>query len=499
MKKISSILFFVLVSFALSAQCFTIESILADACGDPEGENEMVVLRTNVGINTNNLIFDWPNNSFLNWCSNPTKTAQLNQTISSSCGLLLEPPNGFVPAGKKILVVSSVNMLVSANSFSGLTDTLYILYQCAGNTSGHFSNMSTTGRTLSVDYSGNCTGTESVSYRGADLLGGDGGAVFYDLNGDRTYYNTGCNAPVPSINPYWNIAPIICNTYDIIDLNTLLPPNASSSGTWSGAIENVHFFNPQNKLGTYSITYTADDPDNCLLSPDSTIIFEVDELKSGNDTVIVCDSINQFGVWIFEDTVVDVFINFSNPFICDSVITRYYFINKTNYSLVQNEVTLNSDESFDFEIVGAEPFSYSFTNTLGDSCALPCNVFTVSPTDNTIYSISVLNETTQCKRILDLNVIRIYFPEVNIPNTFTPNQDGENDVFKLYGKDLESINFKIFSAWGELVFEGEDLTAAWDGNFKNKPVSSGLFVVQIKALGKDKKDYSTTSKLNLLR
>ncbi|MCB0509148.1 MAG: hypothetical protein KDC82_00200, partial [Bacteroidetes bacterium] len=50
------------------AQCFSVESILADACGDPEGENEMVSLRVNTDLNLNNLVFDWPNNNFLGWC-----------------------------------------------------------------------------------------------------------------------------------------------------------------------------------------------------------------------------------------------------------------------------------------------------------------------------------------------------------------------------------------------------------------------------------------------
>lgn len=499
MKKISSTLLFVFFSLASFAQCISIETILADACGDPEGENEMVVLRTDVNIDINNLVFDWPNNSFLGWCTNATKTAQLNQGIVSSCGVLLEPPGGIVPAGAKILVVSSTNMLVNANSFNGLTETLYILYQCAGNTWGHFSNLTSGTRTLTVSYSGNCSGTASASYRGVDLIGGDGGAAHYDINGNRTYYNTGCNAPVPSINPYWTMPNKICNTYGILDLNSLLPPTATTTGTWSGDIENIHFFNTTNKLGNYSITYTADDPNGCLVSADSTIFFEVEELKFGNDTVIVCDSINQFGVWIYDDTIADIFIDFNDPYICDSVIYRYYFINKTDFSLVQTEVTLESEESFDFEILGENTFTYAYGNTLGDTCVSPCVNTNVSPEENTIYNIVVTDETTACKQNLDLEVNRIYFPEINFPNTFTPNQDGENDLFKLYGEDLESLNFKIFSSWGELVFEGNSLLDVWDGTFRNKSLSSGVFILQIEALGKDKKTYNYTSKLNLLR
>lgn len=499
MKKylIISILF--LSYFGATAQCFTIESILADACGEPEGANEMVVLSTNTFININNLIFDWPNNNFLGWCTNPSKTAQLNQSITSSCGLLLEPPGGIVPNGKKVLIVTSANMQVSANSFDGLTDTLYIVYQCAGNTVGHFSNTSSSPRTLKVDYTGNCTSTQSVSYFGAALIGGDGGAVAFDAAGNASYYNTGCNAPVPNYNPYWSFPSKICDTYGMVDLNTLILGNTATLGTWSGDIENQNFFNPANKLGTYSITYTVNDPSGCLAITDSTIVFEVERLKTGNDTVIVCDSINQFGRWIYEDTIAEILVNINNPFLCDTLIYRYYFINKSDFSLAQSEVTLESNESFTFQILGTNDYSYGFTNTLGEECPSPCDKTTVQPIDNTVYSITVVDEQGGCSQVLELNVILNYHSKLDIPNTFTPNGDGENDFFKLYGEDLKTINFKVFSSWGEMVFEGKSLSDAWNGNFKGKPLSSGVYVVQIDALGKDKIEYKQTSLLNLVR
>ena len=87
MFRIGFIFSFLLFIESINAQqCFTIETILADACGDPEGENEMVTLRVNQTIDINNLVFDWPNNSFLGWCPEPNKTNALNQTIANSCG-----------------------------------------------------------------------------------------------------------------------------------------------------------------------------------------------------------------------------------------------------------------------------------------------------------------------------------------------------------------------------------------------------------------------------
>ncbi|MBK6903102.1 MAG: gliding motility-associated C-terminal domain-containing protein [Saprospirales bacterium] len=71
-------------------------------------------------------------------------------------------------------------------------------------------------------------------------------------------------------------------------------------------------------------------------------------------------------------------------------------------------------------------------------------------------------------------------PEVcmlEFPNVFTPDGDGSNDRFKplsnctIYGE----YRFRIYSRWGQLVYESTDPTNGWDGNFKEKPMPSDLF------------------------
>ena len=111
---------------AAQSTCFDIQSILVDACGTPEGENEMVSFVTsNSVLNTSTLIVDWPNLS-LSWlgvCSNAqtaATVATLNNSIQS-CGLILEPVNGAIPANSKAILVTSTDMNPAANSFSGLS------------------------------------------------------------------------------------------------------------------------------------------------------------------------------------------------------------------------------------------------------------------------------------------------------------------------------------------------------------------------------------------
>lgn len=499
MKKSFFIILLLLFSFSSWAQCFTIESILADACGNPEGENEMVLIEANQNIDINNLVFDWPNNPFLGWCSSANLTAQLNQTIISSCGALVEPPMGIVPAGKKLLVVSSINMLVYANSFEGLTDTLYIIYQCAGNTSGHFSNSATSPRTLTVSYSGNCTQNQSRSYVGSSLPGNDGGAIKYDAAGNGTYYNTGCNAIVPNTNPNWDFPSRICANKDILDLNDFLSVNTLPNGVWSGDVENGHFFDPINKLGVYSITYTVPDLGACLQSPDSTIQLVVSVPQSGFDTVIVCDSIKPYDTWLYEDTTIYVNIPSNNQYKCDTTIIRSYIFITPDYKLDTNKAIIDFGEIHEFEIIGTGNYTYEILNAGVSECAEPCFVASLEPDKSSIYTIVVNEEGNACKANLKLDITVLYHPELNVPNTFTPNGDGENDVFKIFGKDLESVHYGIYSKWGELLFEGNNLTDFWNGNFKNKAVENGNYLLQLDAIGLDGVAIKKVININLLR
>lgn len=184
-----------------TSNCFEVESILIASCapGIDEGKNEMV--RFLVGpnqLNVNQLTVDWATVTlnFTGWAMNATtatRTAQINATIQS-CGYLVEPLNGIIPANKKGIMITSYNMIPTANSFAGLTDTLYVLYQNANISTGHFANVGTGLRTFQIIYPG-CI-TESVTYDRAMLSGNPGDYANFTQAGVASYGNDGCTAPI---------------------------------------------------------------------------------------------------------------------------------------------------------------------------------------------------------------------------------------------------------------------------------------------------------------
>jgi len=74
-----------------------------------------------------------------------------------------------------------------------------------------------------------------------------------------------------------------------------------------------------------------------------------------------------------------------------------------------------------------------------------------------------------------------YEPVIYVPNVFSPNGDGINDILYVHGQGIETMTFIIYDRWGEKVFESTDPTKGWDGSFRGKQVENGVYVYYLKA------------------
>ncbi len=75
-------------------------------------------------------------------------------------------------------------------------------------------------------------------------------------------------------------------------------------------------------------------------------------------------------------------------------------------------------------------------------------------------------------------------PIISIPNSFTPNGDGLNDLFVVSGKFIASYELQVFNRWGEVLFQTTDLDTGWDGTSNNNimPVGNYVYWMRIKDL-----------------
>jgi len=116
---------------------------------------------------------------------------------------------------------------------------------------------------------------------------------------------------------------------------------------------------------------------------------------------------------------------------------------------------------------------YLWTPTEGLDCST-CASVTSAPSEDMIYTIYV-TDVNRCRDTTQATVLFEAAVSVYIPNAFTPNDDGINDIFYIYGRGIVKVHLKIFNRWGELIFESTDQTVGWDGTYRGKPMNPGVY------------------------
>jgi gliding motility-associated-like protein len=139
------------------------------------------------------------------------------------------------------------------------------------------------------------------------------------------------------------------------------------------------------------------------------------------------------------------------------------------------EVTVSVYEEVDVEAGPDAYFNFPdsvmlYGNALGFDCYWwpsvglgcdSCEMTLASPTEPTVYHLAIVDDYGCVNE--DSVLVRPYYP-VFVPNTFTPNGDGVNDVFLVSGQPQTGFHLVIFDRWGIVVFESFDMKTPWTGD-----------------------------------
>ena len=133
------------------------------------------------------------------------------------------------------------------------------------------------------------------------------------------------------------------------------------------------------------------------------------------------------------------------------------------------------------------PVTYLWEPNTGLSCS-DCQAPLLQALETTTYTI-IGTDVQGCTDTTDWTVTVDESPRVFVPNAFSPNGDGLNDLLQVYspGDVVKVLDFQVFSRWGELVFQQKDFLPnypayAWDGRFRGKNMPAGIFVYKIEVL-----------------
>ena len=130
------------------------------------------------------------------------------------------------------------------------------------------------------------------------------------------------------------------------------------------------------------------------------------------------------------------------------------------------------------------------------SCAV-CNSPVANPDKNFQYVVTYTDQNG-CRASDSLKIF--YDAIIYVPNTFTPQGNNFNEVFKAVGGNVKSFEMSIYNRWGELIFTMHSMDESWDGSYKGFPCQDGTYVWKIVYTDlNSKKEKKMSGHINLLR
>ena len=153
----------------------------------------------------------------------------------------------------------------------------------------------------------------------------------------------------------------------------------------------------------------------------------------------------------------------------DSCASKIFFTNKSpsaisyNWDFGDNEISTLKNPVHNYHFQGE--YNVRFTVNEGTVCPESTSVILTSPADG--------------------------FYTLYIPNSFTPNGDGNNEIFKIFATiPCDTYSLVIFDRWGKEIFRTDDpLNIGWDGLFNGNQVANGLYVYYLKGTNSQKTGY----------
>ncbi len=169
-----------------------------------------------------------------------------------------------------------------------------------------------------------------------------------------------------------------------------------------------------------------------------------------------------------------------------NLTTTVYVIDPAIYSLnaTTDEDTLIQGESTIMHAITDTSLAVYWTPLTGLGNPSSFNP-TVTPESTTTYTVSIL-DSFGCQIISSVTIYIVpkYCDEseVFVPNTFTPNGDGNNDILFVRGKQIKELYFAVYNRRGELVFETTNINTGWNGIYNGAKADPDIFAWYLRAV-----------------
>gem|GEM_PF-458994 len=128
----------------------------------------------------------------------------------------------------------------------------------------------------------------------------------------------------------------------------------------------------------------------------------------------------------------------------------------------------------------------------------PLHTYQVAGTYKNI--LHLINEISGCEDTSEPQEIIVFESDLQVPNVFTPNDDGVNDEFRVAYRSIKKYNITIFSRWGRKVFSSNNPAQGWDGRIGKGEAGPGVYFYVIEAEGfQEEERYKLHGTITLIR
>ena len=160
-----------------------------------------------------------------------------------------------------------------------------------------------------------------------------------------------------------------------------------------------------------------------------------------------------------------------------------------------NDTTIYAGTAITLFPSGGTTYSWSPADYL--SC-VDCANPTAEPIEEITYTVTGTNQYG-CTNVDYITIYLDISSDVFVPNAFSPNGDGQNDVLYVRGKGFKDLTFIVYDRWGGKVFETNDKDIGWNGSFKGKDLDPGVFVYYLMISFYDNNDVIKQGNITLVR
>ncbi|MES2795669.1 MAG: T9SS type B sorting domain-containing protein [Bacteroidota bacterium] len=192
---------------------------------------------------------------------------------------------------------------------------------------------------------------------------------------------------------------------------------------------------------------------------------------------------------------------------CDSIVVTNILVDKkldVEANFDYKTITIGDSLELATNLNPADNNSFLWRPSLNTFCA-NCPITWVKPITSGYYTINVTNPNRTCFDA-DTLYIKVEPCQIHAPDVFTPNNDGENGKFYLFGgqciRQIKSI--AIYNRWGELMYQKEnfppsDASFGWDGTYLGQPLPSDVYPFKVKYELREGKMMDLTHAVTLIR